>query len=434
MDSKNPEELIEGVEEEQKIRGELATDALQWFLDGNVEEFFPRGAVVEELSEELGVSASRANTAISDTVGDIVDPVQQITRRNNKYVGVIDYKVFSDEGAYGYIDFDDRKGERKRVVCARCVEKHKYDENITHATQGEGSSKSDATWQQLLNKVTAHYADNHTKPPSEIEPGASLVSGTTIGGNTAFHTGNLADRGAVTITPSTTNQTIIEGFHNGNGFVEGDVDLTSDNIRDGVTIFGVTGTFGGTQIIDNFEDEDISEYGGNTGDFSITTTSYDGTYALTNQVLSNIGRTISSTTGLDSYPSAGDTFAFNVRRDDSGESFMRTRFGTEDESSSPGGYRIFHDKPSDLNGEFGIGGPSGTDLFEFTYQPNTWYEIEVNWGSSGSITASLYNADPSAGRGSLIGSTSINDTTYTSGGIGMDQNKAGGYWDFFRIL
>jgi len=190
MDSRNPDELITEVKEEQQTRGELATEALQWFLDGNVGELFPRGDVVDRLSNELDITNRQANTAISDTVGDIVDPVQQIVKGNEKYVGVIDYKIFNDEGAYGYVDFDDRKGQRKRVVCARCVEKHTYDENITHATQGEGSSDVDATWQQLLNKVTSHYATQHTTSPSTIEPGASLVSGTTISGNAAFHAGN----------------------------------------------------------------------------------------------------------------------------------------------------------------------------------------------------------------------------------------------------
>jgi len=190
MDSRNPDELIAEVKDKQQTRGELATEALQWFLDGNVGEVFPRGDVVDRLSNELDIPKHQANTAISDTVGDIVDPVQQVVKGDKKYVGVIDYKIFNDEGAYGYVDFDDRKGGRKRVVCARCVEEHKYDENITHATQGEGSSNKDATWQRLLNQVTGHYADNHIKPPSDIEPGASLVSGTTISGNTAFHSGN----------------------------------------------------------------------------------------------------------------------------------------------------------------------------------------------------------------------------------------------------
>lgn len=145
---------------------------------------------VGELCEELNITEKEANRAISYTVGDIVDPVQQIINTDGRYVGVIEYKVFNEEGAYGYVDFDDVKGRRKRVVCARCVEQHKYDHNITHATQGEGSSDTDSDWQDLLNKVTSHYADSHSKPPKNIEPGASLVSGTTISGNISFHVGN----------------------------------------------------------------------------------------------------------------------------------------------------------------------------------------------------------------------------------------------------
>jgi len=207
MDSWNPDELITEVKEEQQTRGELATEALQSFLDGNVGELFPRGDVVDRLSDELDITNRQANTALSDTVGDIVDPVQQIVKGNKKYVGVIDYKIFNDEGAYGYVDFDDRKGKRKRVVCARCVEKHTYDENINHATQGEGSSNVDATWQQLLNKVTSHYAAQHTTSPSHIEPGASLVSGTTISGNTSFHAGNESTitANSADLTPATTS-------------------------------------------------------------------------------------------------------------------------------------------------------------------------------------------------------------------------------------
>lgn len=190
MDSRSPDELIAEVKQEQQTRGELATETLQWFLDDTVGELFPRGDVVDVLSDELNITNRQASTAISDIVGDIVDPVQQIVKGNKKYVGVIAYKVFNDKGAYGYVNFHDRKGKRKRVVCARCVEKHTYDENIKHATQGEGSSNTDATWQQLLNKITSHYASHHTTSPSCIKPGASLVNGTTISGNTSFHAGN----------------------------------------------------------------------------------------------------------------------------------------------------------------------------------------------------------------------------------------------------
>lgn len=200
MESKNPTELIEKVQQEQQKRSELAADALQWFLDGNVQELFPRSDVVDKLCEELDITEKEANRAISDTVGDIVDPVQQVAKDDKRYVGIIDYRTFNDEGAYGYIDFDDRKGKRKRVVCARCVEKHRYDENIKQATEGEGSLRVNATWDKLLNKVTAHYAKSHTKAPSSIEPGASLLNGSTISGNTSWHNGNVSGNNGINIS------------------------------------------------------------------------------------------------------------------------------------------------------------------------------------------------------------------------------------------
>lgn len=190
----NPEELIEEVKQEHRGRGELAKKALQWFLDEeHIGEFYLRSECIELISQDLGISNRRANIAVSHIVGDIVDPVQQVTLDGEKHIGVIDYKVFSDEGAYGYVDFDDRKYDRKRVVCAKCVEDEEYDENVVHATQGEGTSDQDASWQDLLNKITSHYTRDHTEPPETVQPGASLVDGTTISGNTAWHSGNDGD-------------------------------------------------------------------------------------------------------------------------------------------------------------------------------------------------------------------------------------------------
>lgn len=55
--------------------------------------------------------------------------------------------------------------------------------------------------------------------------------------------GTMADNGAKTIVPTTTQQTIAEGYHAGAGMVTDDTDLLASNIRNGVTLFGVTGTF-----------------------------------------------------------------------------------------------------------------------------------------------------------------------------------------------
>ena len=72
---------------------------------------------------------------------------------------------------------------------------------------------------------------------------ADVLTGKTFSnaGNAGF-SGSMADNAAVTITPSTTAQTIAAGYHDGSGTVEGDADLTAANIKSGVEIFGVTGS------------------------------------------------------------------------------------------------------------------------------------------------------------------------------------------------
>lgn len=54
--------------------------------------------------------------------------------------------------------------------------------------------------------------------------------------------GTMTNRGAVTITPATNQQTIAQGYHNGAGYVEGDADLVGSNIISGVNIFGIAGS------------------------------------------------------------------------------------------------------------------------------------------------------------------------------------------------
>ena len=64
--------------------------------------------------------------------------------------------------------------------------------------------------------------------------------------------GTMPDIGKQDITPTTVSQTISEGYHDGSGIVAGDADLVPENIKAGVSIFGVTGTFTcSTQISKN---------------------------------------------------------------------------------------------------------------------------------------------------------------------------------------
>ena len=55
--------------------------------------------------------------------------------------------------------------------------------------------------------------------------------------------GTMPDNGAVSIMPQTSDQTIAAGYHNGSGTVAGDADLVPNNIRSGVNIFGIAGSY-----------------------------------------------------------------------------------------------------------------------------------------------------------------------------------------------
>jgi hypothetical protein len=56
-------------------------------------------------------------------------------------------------------------------------------------------------------------------------------------------TGTMPDNGAVSIMPDASDQTIAAGYHNGSGTVAGDADLVPNNIRNGVNIFSVAGSY-----------------------------------------------------------------------------------------------------------------------------------------------------------------------------------------------
>lgn len=71
-----------------------------------------------------------------------------------------------------------------------------------------------------------------------------------IDGSGNIITGSIASRGAQTITPGRTSQTIAAGqYLSGTQTISGDSDLIASNIKNGVNIFGVTGTYEGTTVL-----------------------------------------------------------------------------------------------------------------------------------------------------------------------------------------
>jgi len=82
-------------------------------------------------------------------------------------------------------------------------------------------------------------------PSGGTATAANVLSGATFFGASQsdwdLQTGTMANVGAQTITPSTSNQTITAGYHSGEGYCAGDSDLISANIKSGINLFGVDG-------------------------------------------------------------------------------------------------------------------------------------------------------------------------------------------------
>ena len=73
-----------------------------------------------------------------------------------------------------------------------------------------------------------------------------ILLGKTAYVNDSKITGTITMKESQEYTPSTSNQTIEAGVYlNGIQTIKGDANLVSENIKSGVSIFGVTGTYTG---------------------------------------------------------------------------------------------------------------------------------------------------------------------------------------------
>lgn len=98
-----------------------------------------------------------------------------------------------------------------------------------------------------VEKGKTFYAGGE-KRTGTLELTGNAAVGDVLAGKTFYntslktkHTGTIPNRGAVVITPGTTNQTIAAGYHNGQGYVKGDANLVPGSILAGKNIFGVAG-------------------------------------------------------------------------------------------------------------------------------------------------------------------------------------------------
>lgn len=191
-------------------------------------------------------------------------------------------------------------------------------------------------------------------------------------------------------------------------------------------------------IVDDHEDSSVSAYGGATSDFAdvdeanVTPSAQNGTGLAQLQTSSGAYQGVSSTSGLNAYPSQGDTFRIWVYTGNSKS--IRARWATQSEVSAPNMYYVLLNASADsVDLNINNSGHSTLASVSQTLAADTWYELKVDWATDGTMSVTIYDSS-----GSKLNSLSATDTTFTSGGIGYGINVGSGsatvYADYYRVV
>lgn len=196
---------------------------------------------------------------------------------------------------------------------------------------------------------------------------------------------------------------------------------------------GAAGVSSSTQTFiasDDFEDNSISEYSGQTSLFTTAGTfAYDGVFGLDNAGSETSRANTGGMYRLDQTVSQGETFRFLQYVETGSSDEVCTKFGVQATGVPNNNYAVCVefvgvDRVSlvkDVIDNDASGSVLATQALTYT---TGWYEFEVDWGTDDSLFLSVYDA-----AGSLVATTSATDSSYTSGGIGFTFWFNQGGWD-----
>lgn len=199
-------------------------------------------------------------------------------------------------------------------------------------------------------------------------------------------------------------------------------DITIDGTSvSGITIDGtdvqevtIDGSVAWTAVttIDDFEDGDIAEYGGDTGAFSATTNlAYNGSYGCEQSsssnynAISDTGPSLSQGDTITSWHnSAGDVSSILV--------FAQSETGISNMSAYEARIKPSANELLLMRRDSG----SGTTLSSasVSLSANTWYQLEVATATDDTIIVTCYDDT-----GTQLKQISATDANYISGGIGV---------------
>jgi subtilase family serine protease len=182
---------------------------------------------------------------------------------------------------------------------------------------------------------------------------------------------------------------------------------------------------GGT-VIENFESTETWNFTGGPNITASRTTAaaHDGTYGLDD---SN-GNDWIYRTGAADQVSAGETLSVWLKFAGNADGrayfgFGASNSGTLSVVAAPNSNQLIIQSDPGFNNFIDLASVPAT------YQANAWYRVEVDWSTTGAITAKVYASNGTT----LLYSVSAKTTSITSGGIAFRATGSDKYWDTVTV-
>ncbi|QGA80329.1 hypothetical protein [Candidatus Nanohalobium constans] len=178
----NAAEVINQAEREEDQLYDDIRDVAEWFHEREG-KMFERSEAEKKISSDLQFEPELVSEVLEELTSDIVDPVAQINNSQGNYIGIINYEEF--DAGYVYLDYHDINGVQKKAVCATCVQNSEKDSQVKYTSSTKIQDEKNPDYTKLKEEINQHHQKHHNTKIEKIKTGATLASGTTIGGNRA---------------------------------------------------------------------------------------------------------------------------------------------------------------------------------------------------------------------------------------------------------
>lgn len=177
-------------------------------------------------------------------------------------------------------------------------------------------------------------------------------------------------------------------------------------------------------VIDDFEDDNLDEYSGDTSAATIVDSPAKTGSALQIDVDTS-QPSITSKTGLNAYPKAGDTFESYWQVSEA-DGYFWASWGVQDDESNRYQIKLGEVGEEIILQKVSGGTPNKLDSDSHSWNPDEWYRSVVQWNEDGYIEVNVYNSS-----GNNVATVSGTDDEWSSGGIKFEGVVSSGNTQYY---